>query len=89
MEDARTLGKRIYVSDIPVHREIYGSAALYFDPYDVLALASAMRTVLEPAQDTWRAAMESEGFRVSAQYESKVIVPRWEALFEQLRDNNL
>jgi glycosyltransferase involved in cell wall biosynthesis len=86
--EAMRCGGIVVASDIPVHREIYGNAALYFDPYDVLALASAMRIVLEPARDTWRAAMESEGFRVSAQYESKVIVPRWESLFEQLRGNN-
>jgi glycosyltransferase involved in cell wall biosynthesis len=78
----------VIASDIPAHREIYGNGALYFNPYDVLALTNAMRTVLEPAQDTWREAMHSEGFRVSAQYDSKVIVPLWESMFERLRDNN-
>ena len=83
--EAMRCGSIVVASDIPAHREIYANAALYFDPYDVPGLADAMRTVLEPAQDSWRAAMESEGFRVSAQYESSVILPRWESLFESLR----
>jgi glycosyltransferase involved in cell wall biosynthesis len=32
VEDARTLGKRIYVSDIPVHREQQPANAVFFDP---------------------------------------------------------
>jgi glycosyltransferase involved in cell wall biosynthesis len=32
VEDARTLGKRIYVSDIPIHREQQPSDAVFFDP---------------------------------------------------------
>jgi glycosyltransferase involved in cell wall biosynthesis len=32
VEDARTLGKRIYVSDIPVHREQHPDEAVFFDP---------------------------------------------------------
>ncbi len=32
VEDARTLGKRIYVSDIPVHREQEPSDAVFFHP---------------------------------------------------------
>jgi glycosyltransferase involved in cell wall biosynthesis len=34
-------------SDIPPHREIAGSAALYFPPGDAAALADAIRTVLD------------------------------------------
>jgi glycosyltransferase involved in cell wall biosynthesis len=32
VEDARSLGKRIYVSDIPVHREEHPADAVFFDP---------------------------------------------------------
>jgi glycosyltransferase involved in cell wall biosynthesis len=32
VEDARTLGKRIYVSDIPIHREEQPSDAIFFHP---------------------------------------------------------
>jgi glycosyltransferase involved in cell wall biosynthesis len=32
VEDARTLGKRIYISDIPVHREEQPSDAVFFQP---------------------------------------------------------
>lgn len=39
VEDARALGKRLLLSDIPVHREQDPPGALYFDPHDPEALA--------------------------------------------------
>lgn len=39
VEDARTLGKRIYVSDIPVHREQAPANAVFFDPHSPEQLA--------------------------------------------------
>jgi len=83
--EAMRCGGVVVASDIAAHREIYGNAALLFDPYDVPALTSAMESLLQATADTRRTAMESEGLRVSAQYESRVIVPRWASLFEELR----
>jgi hypothetical protein len=39
IEDARALGKRIFVSDIPVHREQNPDDAMYFDPDNAEELA--------------------------------------------------
>ncbi len=39
LEDCRSLGKRIYVSDIPVHREQKPAHARFFDPHDAGDLA--------------------------------------------------
>ncbi len=42
VEDARALGKRLFLSDIPVHREQDPPGAVYFDPSDPSALAKAI-----------------------------------------------
>jgi glycosyltransferase involved in cell wall biosynthesis len=46
VEDARAYGKRIVLSDIPVHREQNPSGAVFFDPLDPAALAQAIRTAV-------------------------------------------
>jgi glycosyltransferase involved in cell wall biosynthesis len=42
LEDARTLGKRVFVSDIAVHREQEPAAARFFPPNDPEALADLL-----------------------------------------------
>lgn len=44
--DALALGAPVIVSDIPVHREVLGDAALYFPVRDVSALEERIREVL-------------------------------------------
>ena len=46
VEEAKLLGKRLILSDIPVHREQDPAAALYLDPRDPAAWAEAMRATL-------------------------------------------
>lgn len=47
IEEAKSLGKRLIISDIPVHREQDAPSAIYFPPNDERALASAMLDVFE------------------------------------------
>jgi hypothetical protein len=42
VEDARCLGKRLFVSDIAVHREQDPPAAVFFNPWEPEALANAL-----------------------------------------------
>ena len=50
VEEAKSIGKRIALSNIPVHREQAPPGALYFDPDDVHALSSILeKWWLEPA----------------------------------------
>ena len=44
VEEARTLGVPTILSDLPVHREQMGEAAIYFDPRDAESLASALES---------------------------------------------
>jgi len=42
IEEARSLGKRIFLSDLDVHREQNPPHADYFDPHDAQALADLL-----------------------------------------------
>ena len=44
VEEARSMGKAVIVSDIAVHREQAHPQARYFDPHDPAALAEVMKT---------------------------------------------
>lgn len=54
VEEAKSMGKRVILSDIPVHREQDPPDGLYFDPRNPQALASAMASAL----DMWDAEKE-------------------------------
>jgi glycosyltransferase involved in cell wall biosynthesis len=57
VEDSRALGKRIFVSDIPVHREQDPNDALFFDPDNPEQLADLIQGEwphLEPGPDLMR-----------------------------------
>jgi hypothetical protein len=57
VEDSRALGKRIFVSDIPVHREQDADDAAYFNPESSEELAGLIEgewTHLEPGPDLGR-----------------------------------
>jgi glycosyltransferase involved in cell wall biosynthesis len=59
VEEAKSLGKRILLSDLPVHREQAPPDAVYVDPDDARALADAMWqvwTTFDPIEDGERSA---------------------------------
>ena len=58
--EAMSLGIPVVVSDIPIFREIGGSAALYFDPRSADSIASAVRTLAEPGEWAARSAHSVE-----------------------------
>ncbi|MGD9888333.1 MAG: glycosyltransferase family 4 protein [Halothiobacillaceae bacterium] len=44
--EAMRCGGIVAASDIPVHREVYGEAAEYFDPYDTASVVQALSKVM-------------------------------------------
>jgi glycosyltransferase involved in cell wall biosynthesis len=57
VEEAKSLGKRIILSDIPVHREQAPTDGVYVDPDDAVGLADAMRlvwTTMDPVAEAER-----------------------------------
>lgn len=46
VEEAKSIGKRIILSDIPIHREQSPPGGLYFNPYDPEMLANRMKIIM-------------------------------------------
>jgi glycosyltransferase involved in cell wall biosynthesis len=59
-------GVPVLASDIPVHREIAGPAAVFFDPYQPLDLAGALARVL--GNSSLRRRLVAAGLRRSRRY---------------------
>ena len=67
VEESKSIGKPIFVSDIPVHREQAHPKAHYFDPNDAEALAA----LLETAWRDWPG-----GVAVAAESEARIALQR-------------
>ena len=47
VEEAKSMGKKIILSDIPVHREQNPERGVFVDPYDPERMAKALRRVMD------------------------------------------
>ncbi|TQX85337.1 MULTISPECIES: glycosyltransferase family 1 protein [unclassified Rhizobium] len=63
--EAMSVGCTVIASDIPVMREVCGDAALYFNPFDVDAIAEKMNVVLSSEADIAPLRRAAEG-RIAA-----------------------
>jgi glycosyltransferase involved in cell wall biosynthesis len=83
--EAMLCGAPVVASDIPVHREVYGDAAVYFDRYSPEMLAEVMGQLLYPANREQRKALCERGQLHAQQYRRDAIAPQWAALFDGVR----
>ncbi len=68
----------VAASDIAVHREVYGEAAEYFDPYDTASVVQALRRLIDaPDAETRRERLRTAGVAQSAAYMPERIAPQW------------
>lgn len=82
-------GTPVVASDIPVHRWVYGDAAVYFDPYSPNALADRLVELCGISKNEGMLAdMRDRGERRGKLYTSSAIAPKWEALFDRLSDRS-
>lgn len=81
--EAMRCGCPVISSDIPVHREIYGDASIYFNPYSVDAAAQAIGAVLSPGAKELRARLTEHGRVISSRYLPQAILPKWAEFFER------
>ncbi len=65
-EEGRSMGKRMLLSDIPVHREKKGSDAIFFDPRSPRDLAAKLASIWESA---------SPGPHIFAENEARLEIP--------------
>jgi len=76
--EAMASGGVVIASDIPVHREIYGDASEYFDPYSTPSLAASIRKVVySEGAENLQQQRRDRGFQVASRYEPKRILPKW------------
>jgi glycosyltransferase involved in cell wall biosynthesis len=83
--EAMLCGGAVAASDIPVHREIYGNACEYFNPYSAMDLAKALERVIHPDSVRRREELVEAGLRHAPRYRSEAIEPIWHELFERIR----
>lgn len=77
--EAMRCGGVVAASDIPVHREIYGEAAEYFDPYDTSSLVDCLESLIfEVDSNSRREKLRAIGIEKSDLYLPEKIVPQWE-----------
>ncbi len=74
-------------SDIPVHREIYSDASLYFDPYSTESLVHQLKAVIN-GEDSVAIAdrLRQRGQEVSARYLPDTVLPLWKAFLQSVVD---
>ena len=81
VEDSRALGKRIFVSDIPVHREQNPDDAVYFNPDSAEELADLIEADwphLEPGPDLGREQRARDGTgEADPRFRASVCRRRW------------
>jgi len=83
--EAMLCGGAVIASDIPVHREVYGNACQYFNPYSTIDQARAIESVIHPENANRRAELVETGLKHSPRYRRENIEPYWHNFFEQIR----
>lgn len=76
--EAMRCGGAVVASDIPVHREVYESAAEFFSPYSAADVARAVVRVIDPDNVPRRQQLIDEGKTVSARYLPEQVLPQWQ-----------
>jgi hypothetical protein len=79
----------VAASDIPVHREIYGEAAVYFDSYDAADATAQFARLIDPSAQPLRASLVEKGLAVGQLYTEQAIMPQWVEFFNRLRSQAL
>jgi glycosyltransferase involved in cell wall biosynthesis len=79
--EAMTRGVPVACSDLPVHREVAGSAAQYFDPDDPAAIAAAIRLALSGGPEA--EGMRSAGLQRAAAFSWPTTAEQTAAVYEE------
>jgi glycosyltransferase involved in cell wall biosynthesis len=87
--EAMASGGVVVASDIPVHREIYGAASLYFNPYSTVSLIDALKKLIyAPDTEAVQANLRAAGAEGCTQYLPERILPQWESFLARVTAEN-
>lgn len=78
-------GTPVVASDIPVHREVFGDACRYFNPYSTRDCAGAIEVVIARENRDHRDLLVERGMKQAALYRRENIAPKWEDFFDRVR----
>jgi glycosyltransferase involved in cell wall biosynthesis len=83
-------GGVVIASEIPVHQEVYGNAAEYFDPYSTASLVKAIKKVVyDGGADEVQQNLRCRGREVSSRYLPEQILPQWHAFLGRVASERL
>jgi glycosyltransferase involved in cell wall biosynthesis len=75
--EAMRCGGVVAASDLPVHREVYGDAAEYFNPYSASEMSRALAGLIGTAGASRRAELVTLGADVAERYLPERVLPQW------------
>ena len=78
-------GGIVISSDIPVHREIFGDASLYFDAYSSEDAAQVIGKLFLENRQALRARLVEQGAQTVKRYTPETILPQWDAFFREMK----
>jgi glycosyltransferase involved in cell wall biosynthesis len=81
--EAMRSGGAVVASDIPAHREVYGEAAEFFNPYSPDDMFRAISGIIQ-AEQSRRTDLVVKGAHVARQYTFESIMPRWVELLTRI-----
>jgi glycosyltransferase involved in cell wall biosynthesis len=82
--EAMMSGGVVAASTIPVHKEVYGDAAEYFNPYSGEEIERAIHALINPENRAHRQALVERGAKVASRYTCETILPQWQAFLTSL-----
>jgi hypothetical protein len=82
--EAMRCGGVVAASEIPVHRDVFATAAEYFSPYSVTDMVNVIARLLEPGAEARRTHLIEEGDRVSSSYLPQTVLPQWQDFLARL-----
>ena len=82
--EAMLCGGKVAASNIPVHHEVYGKAAVYFDPYSIEDQVRAIESIVLPENASFATDISEKGQEWAKQYQRSAVMPHWEHFFEEI-----
>ena len=82
--EAMLCGGKVAASNIPVHHEVYGDAAVYFDPYSIEDQVRAIESIVSSENASFATEISDKGHTWATQYQRSAVMPHWENFFIEI-----